>query len=345
MKRDCSGVEIPYLCNPERPLIISHRGSCGEIPDHSAAAYSTAYYGGTDFDEPDLQVTKDGVLFIMHYPCMKGTTNIEDLPQFSDRRTTTFFKTNETMINCTDDYLVNDFTWTELIEAGLKVKTRMKNRNHFYDNMFPPMRLEDAIELLLDLNEKAPRKERQFKTGLYIETKNVRFYKEKRNVDIANILYETLKKYNLETVKKATKKLPIIIESFEHDSLVYFKSKTDLPTIQLVLPSINYDFDYVATFADGVGPHHSMMFNYTGEDFNLDKPSKFIEFCHSKNLQVHPWVLQDDILSYSSNPIDEAKIWAIKGVDGYFTEFPESTLSSLEYFNNQEKKKMVEISS
>lgn len=39
--------------------------------------------------------------------------------------------------------------------------------------MFPIMRLEDAIELLLDLNEQAPRPGRKFKTGLYIETKMV----------------------------------------------------------------------------------------------------------------------------------------------------------------------------
>jgi glycerophosphoryl diester phosphodiesterase len=155
LKTDC-----PYFSNPNRPLVLSHRGACGTIPDHSAAAYSTAYFGGTDFDEPDVQVTKDGVLFISHNPCMKETTNIEELTQFNDRKVTFDYKSNDTHYTCTDDYLVNDFTWQELIDAGLKVRTRYAHRNHFYDDMFSPMRLDDAIELMLDLNSKSPRKDR-----------------------------------------------------------------------------------------------------------------------------------------------------------------------------------------
>ena len=88
--------DAPYFINGTRPLVVSHRGACGELPDHSSAAYTTAYFDGTDFDEPDLQVTKDGVLFIMHNPCMKETTNIENFPQFKDRRTTVSFSSNET---------------------------------------------------------------------------------------------------------------------------------------------------------------------------------------------------------------------------------------------------------
>ena len=275
---------------------------------------------------------------------MKETTNIEELTQFADRKTDVLFISNETLYQCHDDYLVNDFTWQELIDAGLKVRTRYAKRNHFYDDLFPPMRLEDAVDLLIDLNEKAPRKDRKFKTGLYIETKAVRFYKEKRNVDIAKILYETLEKLGLETVEKATEKLPIIIESFEQDSLLYFQSKTDLPTIQLMFPAMEYDLDWVAQYANGVGPHHSYMFNYTDdEDFNFDKPSRFIEECHKRDIQVHPWVLQDDLLVYSNNPIEEAKIWKAKGVDGYFTEFPETILNSIEYLTQQEKKNRTPI--
>eukprot|EP00344_Euplotes_crassus_P004446 CAMPEP_0197004254 /NCGR_PEP_ID=MMETSP1380-20130617/21146_1 /TAXON_ID=5936 /ORGANISM="Euplotes crassus, Strain CT5" /LENGTH=313 /DNA_ID=CAMNT_0042422987 /DNA_START=164 /DNA_END=1105 /DNA_ORIENTATION=+ len=310
------------------------------MPDHSSAAYATAYYDGTHFDEPDLQVTKDGVLFIMHNTCMKETTNIEKLHQFDDRRTDVKFSTNETELHCEDDYLVNDFTWQELIDAGLKVRNRFKTRSHYYDDLYPPMRLEDAIELMLDLNEKAPVKDRKFKTGLYIETKAVRFYKDQRNVDIAQILYDTLEKYDLHTVEKATEKLPIFIESFEQDSLLYFKSKTDLPTVQLMTDSFEYDLDWISSYSNGVGPKHTFMFNYDGEEFNLDKPSRFIQQCHALDMRVHPWIFQDDILVYSEDAIDEAKIWETKGVDGYFTEFPHSTLNTLRYSEANRRKRL-----
>eukprot|EP00344_Euplotes_crassus_P001161 CAMPEP_0197009878 /NCGR_PEP_ID=MMETSP1380-20130617/51901_1 /TAXON_ID=5936 /ORGANISM="Euplotes crassus, Strain CT5" /LENGTH=52 /DNA_ID=CAMNT_0042431429 /DNA_START=1 /DNA_END=156 /DNA_ORIENTATION=+ len=52
---------------------------------------------------------------------------------------------------------------------------------------------------MLDLNDRSPRENRKFKTGLYIETKSVGFYKQERNVDIAKLLYEVLEKYDLET--------------------------------------------------------------------------------------------------------------------------------------------------
>lgn len=328
-----------YMENPERPLVVAHRGSCGELPEHSAAAYTAAFYDGADFDEPDLQVTKDGVLFIMHNPCMKETTNIESIPQFANRKTSFKFSTNETSIECHDDYLVNDFTWDELISAGLKLRNRYSTRNTYFNDMFPPQRLDDAIELLISLNKKAPRAGRKFKTGLYIETKYVAFY-QSRGVDIAKLLYETLAKYNIETIEKATKTLPIIIESFEQHTLLYFKNMTDLPRIQLMFYGGGYDLDWVKAYSDGVGPKYQFLFSYKNETLNYDQPSLFIQECHDRGLKVHPWILQDDFLIVAKNSIDEANIWYIKGVDGYFTEFPQTTLQTLEYYTKSPEKRL-----
>ena len=40
--------------------IISHRGACGYVPEHSLVAYELGYEMLTDYDEPDLVLTKDG---------------------------------------------------------------------------------------------------------------------------------------------------------------------------------------------------------------------------------------------------------------------------------------------
>ena len=56
------------------------------LPEHSIAAYTTAFYDGADFIEPDIQITKNGILLIMHNPWMKETTNIESIPEFNNRR-------------------------------------------------------------------------------------------------------------------------------------------------------------------------------------------------------------------------------------------------------------------
>ena len=44
------------------PQIISHRGACGYVPEHSLAAYQLAIDLGTDYIEPDLCITQDGKL-------------------------------------------------------------------------------------------------------------------------------------------------------------------------------------------------------------------------------------------------------------------------------------------
>ena len=45
------------------------------------------------------------------------------------------------------------------------------------------------------------------------------------------MLFDVLAKYDLETVEKSNKKLPIIIQSFEKDSLVKFAEISDLPLV------------------------------------------------------------------------------------------------------------------
>ena len=70
--------------------------------------------------------------------------------------------------------------------------------------------------------------------GLYIETKMYEFYKKTYNIEFADVLFEVLKKYDLETVAKSSEKLPIIIECFEMESLVRFQQLTDLPLVFLM---------------------------------------------------------------------------------------------------------------
>ena len=48
------------------PLVIAHRGASGVLPEHSLAAYERAIEMGADFIEPDLVITKDGVLVARH---------------------------------------------------------------------------------------------------------------------------------------------------------------------------------------------------------------------------------------------------------------------------------------
>ena len=69
------------------PLVIGHRGASGYRPDHTLASYQLAIEQGADFIEPDLVLTKDGVLVARHEPNIKDTTNVADKPEFANRKT------------------------------------------------------------------------------------------------------------------------------------------------------------------------------------------------------------------------------------------------------------------
>ena len=46
--------------------VIAHRGASGHAPEHTLLAYDIAVQMGADYIEQDLQMTRDGVLIVMH---------------------------------------------------------------------------------------------------------------------------------------------------------------------------------------------------------------------------------------------------------------------------------------
>jgi glycerophosphoryl diester phosphodiesterase len=58
---------MSLLTRPDpRPIVIAHRGASGYAPEHTIAAYDLAFHMGADYLEQDLQMTRDGVLVVMH---------------------------------------------------------------------------------------------------------------------------------------------------------------------------------------------------------------------------------------------------------------------------------------
>jgi glycerophosphoryl diester phosphodiesterase len=80
------GDDYPTL-NGEKPLVVGHRGASGYRPEHTLAAYQLAIDMGVDFIEPDLVVTKDGHLVARHEPNITSTTDVSTRPEFADRKT------------------------------------------------------------------------------------------------------------------------------------------------------------------------------------------------------------------------------------------------------------------
>ena len=85
----CGGGDDDYpTLNGEQPLVVGHRGASGYRPEHTLESYRLAIQMGADFIEPDLVATQDGVLIARHEPNITNTTDVSTRPEFAARRTT-----------------------------------------------------------------------------------------------------------------------------------------------------------------------------------------------------------------------------------------------------------------
>lgn len=83
----CNNNDDSTSATPTKPLVIGHRGASGYLPEHTLESYKKAIEMGADFIEPDLVATQDGVLIARHEPNITNTTDVADRPEFAARKT------------------------------------------------------------------------------------------------------------------------------------------------------------------------------------------------------------------------------------------------------------------
>uniref|UniRef100_A0A2P2KXS1 glycerophosphodiester phosphodiesterase n=1 Tax=Rhizophora mucronata TaxID=61149 RepID=A0A2P2KXS1_RHIMU len=207
-----------------RPYNIAHRGSNGEIPEETTAAYMRAIEEGTDFIETDILSSRDGVLICFHDVILDYITDIVDHKEFADRK-----RTYEVQGHNMTGFFTVDFTLKELKQ--LRVKQRCSFRDQQYNGKFPIITFEEFISIALDAARVV---------GIYPEIKNPVFINQhvkwpggKRFEDK---FVETLKKYEYKGsyMSEHWLKQPIFIQSFAPTSLVYTSNLTDSPKILLI---------------------------------------------------------------------------------------------------------------
>ena len=115
-----------------RVEVFGHRGACALRPEHTLASYALAIADGADYVEPDLCITRDGVLVIRHEPEIGGTTDVAAHPEFASRRTSKIID-GETM----EGWFLTDFTLAEL--KTLRARERLpqvRPQNTKWDGAF-----------------------------------------------------------------------------------------------------------------------------------------------------------------------------------------------------------------
>src|SRR5437762_11313469 len=88
---------------PGPKQLIAHRGASGYAPEHTMASYQLALDQRADFVEPDLAISKDGVLICLHDDTLERTTNVEEV--YPDR-----YSRESTGRGGAKQWIANDFT-------------------------------------------------------------------------------------------------------------------------------------------------------------------------------------------------------------------------------------------
>ncbi|WP_091060679.1 glycerophosphodiester phosphodiesterase family protein [Klenkia brasiliensis] len=92
-----------------RPVVIGHRGAAAHRPEHTRAGYELAADLGADRVEPDVVVSRDGVLVVRHENELSLSTDVAAHPRFASRH-----RTQEVAGEEVTGWFVEDFTLAEL---------------------------------------------------------------------------------------------------------------------------------------------------------------------------------------------------------------------------------------
>jgi glycerophosphoryl diester phosphodiesterase len=326
--------------------VIGHRGACGYVPEHTLTSYFIAMQDGVDFVEPDLVMTKDGVLVARHENEISGTTDVAQRPEFASRRTT---KTIDGIAHT--GWFTEDFTLAEL--KTLRARERIPDirpGNTRFDGQFQIPTLDEICALVAGVQQQREMAAKQLglpppkRIGVYPETKHPTYF-QGLGLAMETVLVDTLHRSGYEGRDGLG-----IIQCFEVSNLEAMRKLTDLPIVQL-MEDEGAPFDFVAkgdrrtyrdmitpaglaeiaTYATAIGPHKSQVIPL-GADERLGTPTSLINDAHAAGLQVHAYTFraenrylpQDLRSSADPNALgdlqSELRAYLEAGLDGFFTD-------------------------
>jgi glycerophosphoryl diester phosphodiesterase len=299
-----------------RPLVIAHRGASGYLPEHTLEAYALAVEQGADFIEPDLVITKDGVLIARHENELSDTTDIAE--KFPGRKTTKSFGEREV-----EGWFSEDFTLSEI--KTLRAKERVPFRDQSNNGKFEVPTFAEILDLRARLSAEAGRE-----IGLYPETKHPSHFAQ-LDMPLEEPLVKALSEAGLNRADA-----PVFIQSFEVTNLMKLDAMTEIPLIQLIGGRADKEIEAmglegVASYADGIGPAKALIVPMS-EDGQAEAPTDLVTRAHSLGLLVHPYTFrpEPEFLPppYGGDILAEYCAFAALGVDGLFTDTPDIALKA-----------------
>ena len=323
------------------PLVIGHRGAPGYRPEHSRSSYDLAFAMGVDAVEPDVVVSRDGVLVVRHENEISGTTDVAERAEFADRRTTRTIDGAELT-----GWFTEDFTWDEL--ASLRCRERLpklRPTSAGFDDVQPVLRLRDVLDLA-----RAASLEHGRELGVVLEIKHATYFGS-LGWDVAALVAAELAEAGW-----ARGELPLTIESFESTVLLRLRERGIPGTYVYLLEAAGRPWDLVArhgraamTYRQTAAPAGLDALVGLVDGISVDKrmilapdklgrltgPTPIIADAHARGLRVFTWTCRPEnaflIGQYRAGKEpgafgDWESEWEViraAGIDGVFVDHPD----------------------
>ena len=228
---DDSGSSFSTL-DGKQPLVIAHRGASGYYPEETIEAYTLAFATGADVIEPDIVVTRDGVLIARHDITLSQSTDIASHPEFAARKRAGENGDGEPVAA---DWFVADFTLAEIKTLGATSPNHAAAKR--YNGLFKVATLQEILDLIAQKARETGRT-----VAVYPETKNPTYHKALWTAGTIPARMEDTLVAMITTAGLNSAMAPIYVQSFEPGSLQYMRSiGSKVKQVQLIDA---YDVDF-----------------------------------------------------------------------------------------------------
>ena len=333
-----AGVSAPASAADPQVAVIAHRGASGERPEHTLEAYAMAIEQGADWVEPDLVITRDGVLVARHENEISGTTDVASRPEFASRRGTKVVD-GKTVVG----WFVEDFTLAEL--KTLRARERLpqlRPGSAAHNGKFEIATLAEIAALVLDRRQALGRL-----IGIVAELKHAAYFGS------IGLPLDVPLLAALDGPLGQDRKL-VIVESFEPGILRRLNRARELSLVQLLAeaggpadsPKLTYramatpeGLARIRDYADGIGAAKGLIVPRGPGGASLP-PTTLVEDAKQAGLFVFAWSFRseneflptelrrgDDPAAHGDAAAEYRMFYRL-GVDGVFSDFPAAAVAA-----------------
>jgi glycerophosphoryl diester phosphodiesterase len=311
-----------------QPVVIGHRGAPAYRPEHTAASYQLAIDLGAELIEPDVVISRDGVLVVRHESELSLSTDVAGRSEFAGRRTTKDVDGGEHT-----GWFAEDFTLAEL--RTLRAVERMpelRPLNTAYDGHFGILTLGEVISLA------RTRTTDDRPIRVLAELKHAD-WSTQHGLPMAELVADELRRLDATDASG-----PVMVQSFEPAVLRDVRALLgdDGPQmIQLVADNATGDrmvtragLREISTYAQGIGPSRDRI-------LGDGRPATLVDEAHRAALSVFCWTLRaenaflpehlrvGDAPHGLGDALAEARQLLALGVDGLITDSPDHAVQAV----------------